>query len=183
MPRTSAVTEPLIGSDLVLLLLAAPTRVNNASGRIDGITRLEKPLFLVDRETTVAKEVATDQLHFKAYNYGPFSKEVYEAVDLLEDSRLVREERKVDGRTIDNLEDLEVVGTTEADDYVTRCFVLTDAGRLVADYLAAQHQQVLPALTHIKDAYAHLSLNELIRYVYRTYPDTTVKSKIRDRYL
>ena len=43
-------TDELIASDLILLLLAAPTRWPQAQNRINGITRLEKLLFLIDQE-------------------------------------------------------------------------------------------------------------------------------------
>ncbi len=175
--------EDLHGSDLVLLMLAAPTRVGPAQGRINGVTRLEKLLYLADRETDVSAVVADDPLVFTAYNYGPFSKEVYEAVDLLEESELLTEERQVDGRTLDSLEDLEVTGTADEDEYVTRCFVLTQAGEAVAQYLGRRHPDVVKALSEVKDQYAGRSLSSLIRYVYQTYPESAEKSKIRDRYL
>lgn len=175
--------EDLHGSDLVLLMLAAPTRVSPAHDRINGVTRLEKLLFLADRETKVSAAVADEPLVFKAYNYGPFSKEVYEAVDLLEESELVTEERQVDGQTLDSLEDLEVTGTADEDEYITRCFVLTSKGQAVARYLGEQHPEVVSALSEIKDRYAGRSLSSLIRYVYQAYPESAENSKIRDRYL
>lgn len=173
----------LVGSDLVLLMLAAPTRVAAAAGRINGITRLEKLLYLADRETEVSAAVQAEELVFKPYDYGPFSKEVYEAAELLEQAELVREERQVSGQSVDSLEDVEVTGASEADEYVTRCFVLTDNGRAVADLLGQQHPEVVRALSEVKDRYAARSLAALIQYVYRTYPESAVNSKIKDRVL
>lgn len=173
----------LVGSDLVLLMLAAPTRVPTAVDRVDGVTRLEKLLYLAEQETKVADEISDEKLVFQAYDYGPFSKDVYEAVEILEESGLVREERKVDGRTIDSLEDVEVTGVVDADEYVTRCFLLTDQGKAVARFLGRQHPDVVKALSGIKDRYASRPLTSLIRYVYRAYPDSAVNSKIRDQVL
>lgn len=174
--------DSLEGSDLVLMLLAAPTNVDSARGRVNGITRLEKLLYLVEQETSVAKSVSGEQLTFKAYNYGPFSKDVYEAVELLEESRLLAEERVVDGQTIDSMEDVNVTGAVEADEYVERRFVLTEHGRLVAALLAQHHPEVAEQLATIKDRYAARSLSGLIRYVYKTYPDSAKNSVIAHRY-
>jgi hypothetical protein len=173
----------LVGSDLVLLMLAAPTKVLTAQGRVNGVTRLEKLLYLADRETDVSASVLDERLVFKAYDYGPFSKEVYEAAEILEEAGLVREERQVSGQSVDGLEDVEVTGAVEDDEYVTRCFVITPHGEAVAGLLAGQHPDVVRALSGIKDRYASRPLASLIQYVYRAYPESAVNSKIRDRVL
>lgn len=173
----------LVGSDLVLLMLAAPTGVRAAQGRVNGITRLEKLLYLADKETDVSAAVLEERLVFTPYDYGPFSKEVYEAAEILEEARLLREERQVSGQSVDSLEDVEVTGAVENDEYVTRCFVLTDQGQAVARLLGEQHPSVVTALSGIKDRYASRSLAALIQYVYRAYPESAVNSKIRDRVL
>lgn len=177
-----ALADSLEGSDLVLMLLAAPTKVSSAKGRVNGITRLEKLLYLVEKETSVAKSVAGKPLKFKAYNYGPFSKDVYEAVELLEESELLTEERVVDDHTIDSMEDVNVTGAVESDEYVERRFVLTEQGILVANLLAQHHPEVAKQLTGIKDQYAERSLSGLIRYVYKTYPASAKNSVIAHRY-
>ena len=175
--------EALEGSDLVLLMLAAPTRVPSATNRVNGITRLEKLLFLVEKETDTPSKVTGQKLNFVAYDYGPFSRDVYEAVEILEQSGLVTEERVVDGRTIDSMEDVDVTGAVEGDEYVERRFVLTGHGELVANLLSQYHPEVLRKLSVIKDRYAERPLSSLIRYVYRTYPNSAANSKIAHRFL
>jgi hypothetical protein len=172
----------LVGSDLVLLLLAAPGSSDAASGRIDGITRLEKLLYLADRESNLPRQV-DEPLQFVPYNYGPFSKAVYEAVDLLAEMRppLLREVRAVDGQTIDNETEAGLgTGTTE---YVERRFILTEEGRLVSNLLAGEHPEVMDLLTDVKKRYGGMTLNQLVHYVYTRYPEDTVNSVIRDRHL
>jgi len=174
--------EALVGSDVVLLMLAAPTTVESARDRINGITRLEKLLYLTERETRVSEDVSSEQLSFVAYDYGPFSKDVYEAVEILEESGLLREDRTIDGRTIDSMEDPDVTGAVDGDEYVERQFVLTPKGKLVADLLARHHPSVIQELARIKDAYASRPLSALIRHVYRTYPESAANSKIAHRF-
>lgn len=176
------VADTLEGSDLVLLLLAAPTSVPSARNRVNGITRLEKLLFLVEQETSVPSSVTGEKLAFIAYNYGPFSKDVYQAVEILEEAGLVREERVVDGKTIDSMEDVDVTGAVEGDEYVERRFELTDKGKLVAGLLSRHHPDVLHQLEHIKNRYAERPLSALIRYVYTTYPESAANSKIAHRF-
>lgn len=170
----------LVGSDLVLLLLAAPTGAQQAQGRINGVTRLEKLLYLASRESELPQSVS-DPLEFVPYNYGPFSKAVYEAVDLLEEVSFIREERAVDGKTIDNATEAGLgTGQTE---YVERQFILTDEGRLVGELLGKTHPKIVELLSAIKDKYAGMTLNQLVHYVYTKYPEDTVNSVIRDRHL
>lgn len=178
----TADAQSLIGSDLVLLLLAAPGRSKSATGRIDGVTRLEKLLYLASRESDLPGRVE-DPLEFVPYNFGPFSKAVYEAVELLEemDPPLVREVRVADGETIDN--ETEAGLGTGRTEYVERRFLLTDEGRLVAELLAGVHRDVMDLLTRIKGRYGGLTLNQLVNYVYNRYPEDTVNSLIRDRHL
>lgn len=98
-------TERLIGSDLILLLLVAPTHHAQAVNRINGITRLEKLLFLIEQEWDYESYV-DERFNFIAYNYGPYSKEVYETVDILKQAGLVEEERKITDSVLDNAEEL-----------------------------------------------------------------------------
>lgn len=174
----------LRGSDLVLLLLAADTRVESARGRINGVTRLEKLLYLVEKETSISEEVESEPLRFKPYNYGPFSRDVYQGVETLESADLVQEERRSSAANEDALEDMDMIAAVEdGEEYVERCYKLTPKGQAVASLLGKQHPTVWQTLSQIKDKYAGRSLSSLIGYVYRTYPESAVNSKIRHRYL
>ena len=174
--------ETLEGSDLVLLLLAAPTSVESAANRVNGITRLEKLLYLADRETTTTQAVTGEKLGFIAYDFGPFSKDVYQAVEILEQSGLLTEHEYVDGHTVDGIEDVLVTGEDQTEEYVERRFELTANGKLVAELLSRHHPEVVRQLSAIKDRYAERPLSSLIRYVYKTYPKSAVNSKIAHRF-
>ncbi|MCA1704747.1 MAG: SocA family protein [Actinobacteria bacterium] len=171
----------LIGPDIVLLLLAAPTRVREVQDRIAGITRLEKLLFLADKEADVQADVSSGRLEFIAYHYGPYSKAVYEAVELLEEAKLLREERMIGDRTLDEVEEVATDATEEGP--VERRFFLTDNGKTVAGLLAKQYPDAVAKLSEVKDQYGKMSLRQLIRYVYTRFPDYAKESKIRDQVL
>jgi uncharacterized protein YwgA len=169
----TAPDEPLLAPDLILLLLAA----GSARG-INGITRLEKLLFLVDKQTDLATRVE-DPFPFRPYNYGPYSKEIYEAIDVLEEADLVSEERVyADDVPLDEMEDA-AASDTELEG-VERRFQLTENGRAVAGLLARRHADATATLTQIKDRYGKMPLRQLIRYVYSQYPPYAEASLIRD---
>ena len=169
--------EQLDGADLVLLFLYAPTKARRLKDRVPGITRLEKLLYLVDRETS-APSHATEWFTFEPYDYGPYSKGVYEAVELLEAAGLLREEAVPSRERLDAAQQ-RILGVEDLEG-IERRFYLTDEGRDVAALLAGR---VAPALLkdlgRIKDTYGHMPLHRLIRYVYTTYPDSAARSKIR----
>lgn len=169
--------DQLYGPDLVLLLLGAPTRVADADKQIRGITRLEKLLFLADKEGRVQDNIM-DRLEFVPYHYGPYAREVYKAVELLEEANLLREVRNLDPDTVDDMEEVFTDATDE--EAVERCFTLTEDGVAVADHLGSKYPVVWQALSTIKDAYAGMPLRQLIRYVYRRYPEYAEKSRIRN---
>jgi len=53
MTKVSSEAARLHAPDLILMLLAAQAGTRSVQQRLDGITRLEKLLFLADQETTV----------------------------------------------------------------------------------------------------------------------------------
>jgi uncharacterized protein len=171
----------LDSTDLVLLLLRAPASSAHLQNQVRGITRLEKLLFLLDQEKSIAA-VVRDPFKFKAYDYGPYSREVYEAVEVLEAAGLIQEELVFSGRTIDALE-LRLSGFDEPEG-AERRFVLTEDGVKVADLLAQDAPPILvESLTDVKERYGTLPLRSLIHYVYSNYPAYAERSKIRSEVL
>ncbi|MCY2953126.1 MAG: hypothetical protein NTU53_14275, partial [Planctomycetota bacterium] len=73
--------------DIILLLLEANERLLGKPS-LNGITRLEKLIFLLEQETEF--EGVARFYVFKPYNFGPFSKEIYEAVEFLEGCELIQ---------------------------------------------------------------------------------------------
>jgi hypothetical protein len=181
MPRGVTMDEgDLIAPDLILLLLRAPGTSKSSKDRLYGITRLEKLLFLADKESALPGRV-DDAFRFTAYNFGPYSKAIYEAVEVLEEANLVREDRVLDGRALDVLEER----ATDAADIegVERRFFLTEDGKDVADFLAKRHPEFLDLMTEIKTKYSGMPLRQLIQYVYRRYPAYAENSLIKDQVL
>ena len=174
--------------DIILLLLEANEKLLGKRA-LAGVTRLEKLLFLLQKETRF--ERMDSFYEFTAHNYGPFSKEVYEALDFLEGCELIRVKEHVHTSyyasageilLLQQISEVEVdeaaagnaIGATE------KIFALTENGHKVAQKLRETIEQRRPKdveeLWAIVRRYGKLPLNQLIRYVYRQYPEMTVKS-------
>lgn len=177
-------------SDLVLLILGAPSDDPDQVDRCAGITRLEKVAFLIE-ESRFPKlsAIPAQPLQFKAYHYGPYTRELYDAIDLLSGIGLVREQRASTSTSLDLAEELnalegEEVGAGSPDPsrpYEERILELTDKGKYVAGVIAHRvGDKAVEEISRIKDEYGSLPLRQLLRLVYREYPKMAARSRIRE---
>lgn len=135
------------------LLYAADDQV------VDGITRLQKLVFLAQEESEIESEY-----DFYAYDYGPYSKQLYDALDTLEDRELIEK---------------EVKSTRSGNEkYI---YSLTDKGKtLVMDYLdlGDDRAPVLTTADKITEEYNEMPIQRLLQHVYKEYPESTERSKL-----
>lgn len=177
-------------SDLVLLILGAPSGDPDQADRCAGITRLEKLAFLVENSAfSKYSETPAEPLQFQPYHYGPYTRELYDAIDLLTGIDLVREQRAKTDTSLDVAEELRALegselGAGSADPsrpYEERVFELTEKGRYVAQVIAKRvGERAVNEVSRIKDEYGSLPLRQLLRTVYRQYPEMASKSRIRE---
>jgi hypothetical protein len=121
--------------DAIVLLLGAPSKQPRQSDRLEGITRLEKLVFLLERETSM-RDLLTEKPEFIAYNFGPFSTKVYQAVDTLEAARLITDSAASPASEAETWESFAAIDDAPPDDpYTTRDFQLTERGRRYYDAL------------------------------------------------
>ena len=186
--------------DIILLLLEANEKLLGKHA-LSGVTRLEKLLFLLQKETDFEK--IGSFYEFTAHNFGPFSKEVYEALDFLEGFELIQVKERVHSSYYANVGEvlllqeianvgeillLQEISEGEVDEVTTdnaigiteKLFTLTEDGHKVAQKLRqtieGRRPKDIEELNGIIRRYGKLPLNQLIRYVYRQYPEMTVKS-------
>jgi len=173
--------------DIILLLVEANERL---LGKVwlSGITRLEKMLFLLEQETKF--EGIGDFFRFEPHNFGPFSREVYEAVEFLSSCELIDIREKAypslyassdEAKLLSEISEVDVLENDIAESQVTeKQFSLTENGRKVAqimrDAIIRRRPSDVKELDGIVRRYGTWPLNQLIRYVYRQYPDMIVKS-------
>lgn len=164
---------PLETDDAIVLVLGAPGG-NEKAGWLEGVTRLEKLIFLLERETPV-RDWMTEKADFHSWRFGPFSSKVYEAADTLAAAKLIRDSASIAHNAEDRWESLNaLMDEQDVDPYTTRTFQLTDRGRR---YYEAVLRDLPPnaeeILADFKRKFARLPLRQLVRYVYERYPQFT----------
>lgn len=181
--------------DLLLLLLFAPGQSNKENETISGRTRLMKLLYLFERELMdlmpSLRKVTSQAYSFNPYHYGPFSKDVFDDIAFLENVRMVEEEDEGNSSMAEIAEtrlyfdDLMIDQTGSEEDqefYLEPVFKLTeDRGvefaRSLFDQLSQNEKKLL---SEFKARFNSLPLSTILRYVYANYPESAVKSRIRD---
>jgi len=170
--------------DAVVLLLGAPSQTQRLRDRLQGITRLEKLIFLLERETNLSKFL-TESADFIPYNFGPFSEKIYQEVETLAAAGLITDSAIPADDISDSWERFTAIDTLQdipsQDPYVTRDFALTPRGKRYYQAVAAQlPTSAIEELAAFKKNFAGRSLHQLISYVYTRYPAYTERSLIRD---
>jgi uncharacterized protein YwgA len=124
---------------------------------IEGRTRLQKLVFLMQKRLEEAGEdpLRSDDYEFVPYDYGPFSKELYNDLD----------ETIAHGMVEGHEEDL-------GEDKVKYDYEIQDQGKQwVRDQLTKEEaQRILELAEEIKDEYGEVNLSDLIDEVYSRYP-------------
>lgn len=126
---------------------------------IDGRTRLQKMVFVVQQELAESDDLREDQLYeFFAYDYGPFSKELAEDIDRMIDDGLLDEE------------DIEY----DDEGNIKYLYTLESQGRSTVkrEIAAREVDEVIETARRIKRRFnEELSLPEVIDEVYAEYPE------------
>jgi len=178
--------------DLLLLLLYARGAKSQIAEPVVGRTRLMKMIFLFDKELRrdfeLGKVIEDSAIpNFEAFDYGPFSANVYADIDFL--VRLGFIGVAPAGEEIPEEEEAEFEHWQSATDgdseFAHDQFYLSEAGKKFVELgrageLTPDQWQVLD---RFKARCTATSLRSLLRYVYTKYPEHTTKSKIRDQVL
>jgi uncharacterized protein YwgA len=173
--------------DILLVILYAGKR---GAEKIAGITRLEKLVFLLAKETSIAKLV-DNNFRYEPYHFGPYSAEVIDNIDALKEIGLVKAETVPSKSYVEESDRYEVgaqVRESDADTIRTKrnnnkmeIFELTDDGMKVAEALfKSMKPQEQQEVTQLKTRFNSVELRQLLRYVYKKYPESTTESKIKN---
>jgi uncharacterized protein len=164
--------------DVLLLLLLAMS--DKSKQRVASITRIEKLMFLLQKET-VFSGALHEKFAFKPWKFGPFSQGIYEDLDLLISARLVDVEERELANYVEYTEQNELsdnpLGSEPGEPVVERVFSLTDRGKKVAEKLRSLiSEKDWQEIAGLKRRFESVPLTRLIQYVYHKYPETTGKS-------
>jgi hypothetical protein len=191
-PRTA-----LNGKDVLLLLLYAPSVRGEPQG-VKGRTRLTKMMFLFEKEVYDAFrfdcEILREKLPtFYAWNYGPFSRDVYADIDFFvhvgfvqttqcSDEQPLREEAEEYQLWQSDLDPPD--STMAVTEYAEELIALTDMGRHYVkqkELWTRLSENQKAALVEFKRRFTEAPLFAILRYVYERYPRMTAKSAIREK--
>lgn len=170
------------GTDLILALLFAGGIKKEKNEEIVGNTRLDKLVFLLGQETTLKKYLK--EFNFDAYNFGPYSSEVFDSVQALINAGLVRSQQLESEGFLDEADRYQIEEQTQDSDPGPRktvVYSLTSEGEIVASALfESLSSKEREELVSLKKSFNSIELRKLLQYVYRKYPESTTESIIRD---
>lgn len=138
----------------------------NKEQQIEGRTRFQKLIFLMQTEGNLDGLDPTNTYRFEPYDYGPFSSVLYDDLDDLIERGLIN----------DSKEELD-----EEEDIVKYEYRLNDEGQqFVEEYLSdGAVAQIVREAERIVQEYSDVPLPELIDIVYSKYPDYAENSVLR----
>lgn len=182
-----------LGSDYLLLLLYI-----NDKEPIKGSVRLMKMMFLFNEQIAPAlkkKGLDSEKLpDFIAYNYGPFSKDLYEQVVFFAGIGFMQihdlnETEEMSG--VDNIVEKEFVDECYEDEEETKSensfreYSITDTGSgfVEEELLKKITLPQLKLLEQYKKKITGMTLKQLLHYVYTRYPKYAEQSLIKKEVL
>lgn len=167
---------------------------SSIEGELGGITRLQKLLFLLDKEVGVKAD--GNGFSFEAYKAGPYSSKLYDDLEFLENlgflkSEEVGESSSAEAVELDALNFNDLIGGPSEDEpggsdtYIERSFSLTSKGKEKIESLLENdnYKPFFDGIRKIKSKYGNYSLSDLLYYVYSKYPEMTTNSEIKDKVL
>jgi len=185
--------------DLILLVLGVDVKDGFVEG-INGITRLQKFLYLLEREENLKPN--SNGFEFVAYKAGPYSAKLYDDLEFLENLDLITSEvagestegeaaevemsfEELMGDCSDTVEGTPSNALMTADVYEERRYRLTEKGkdRVAKLFQQVEYEPVVNGIRRIKSKFGKYSLNDLLYYIYTKYDEMTTESEIKDKIL
>lgn len=185
--------KKLNGADYLLLLLYL-----NEKKPIYGAIRLTKMMFLFNEEIAplLKKSGAECQKlpEFIAYNYGPFSKDVYEQIELFRGIKFIQVtdiKAQEEMAEVDDWEEMAFTEEVSSQGYSLntngsyyRYQLLSTGERFVKENIINElTAEQINILSQFKQKITELSPKQILKYVYTKYPKYTEKSLIKKEVL
>lgn len=184
--------------DIILLLLYSPGYTGLTNEPIDGRTKITKMLFLFEKELSKKFKLGKltgdeDIFKFTAWNFGPMSSTIFKNLDFLKNIGFVESAIASSHRlTAEEVDEYNYYREEDSEnenlitEYKSEKFSLTQKGiNFINDkgkYRALTEDQKR-YLQEYKSKLNKANLRDILKYVYLTYPDFTVNSKIKDKVL
>ena len=188
-PNSENVWEPESALDILIVLLYSKGRFGVLNEPIEGITRLDKIMFLLSGDERF-KSIINQGYTFEADNFGPFASELFDDLEALKHEKIIQITSSREPVTrIEVADEKKVIDVEEDDnpsdtDFSVNVYQLTPQGQEIAELIwngLSIEQQM--KLIEVKKTWQNRPLSELLHFVYTRYPETIAKSKIKDKVL
>lgn len=132
----------------------------NGGEEIDGRTRMQKLVFLIQEEFEDADQQLPGTYTYVPYDYGPFARGLYDDLDRLKKEGVIEEKK-----------------TEMADGTIKYEYELSDqADNYLSQLPKKKLQRTLELAEQIKSKFNNTRLPELLDYVYSEYPEYAANS-------
>jgi uncharacterized protein YwgA len=148
----------IFGADILLMLLYAPGPSGKVNEPIRGKTRLQKELFLAQKQ--LQDEGVSRPFSFMPYDMGPYSKELYNTIDWLIHKGMIMEQQKITNYGIYREYTLTKKGVKEVEDRVRR----------------PELNKIFNVIQIIKQKYNQMDLTQLVELTHLLYPEYVKKN-------
>ena len=170
--------------DLLLVLLYAPGPNGQECEPIEGITRLQKLIFLLNQGKGPQKLVEIAKMYeYKPYKMGPYTNSLRDDLDTLISIGLVGTERLKYLITDDADDDTDICGFDCGDDtkrIESQKYYLTKNGKEAGKELYGNlTQKEKEDFAKFKSFFCSLTLRQLLIFVYDNFPKFTINSEIK----
>lgn len=144
-------------------------------------TKFQKMVFLFEEE--LKKKYRFDKLeinlfNFGPYHYGPYSNRLQKDLEFLNSYGFI-EIQNNDMEISNGFEEEEIECKNYFEYKITSLGIKFVENKIKYKFTPEQ----LDALENLKRGINKITQDELLSYVYRNYPEMTIKSKIRDKYV
>ncbi len=172
-------------TDILLALLYAPGATGIEGEPIRGYTRLEKLLFLIDKETKLGR-IMDEEYEFEAKDFGPCAEEIYDDVEMLKDADILQTVDEITDSELEDVDSSEALTEVEEESTPPRktatVFRLSPKGMIIGKKI---YEAIDPLerkqLAQIKTIYNSKPISDTLRYVYTAYDSYTTRSTIKDK--
>lgn len=185
--------KPESALDVLMLLLYSEGSRGEMGEPIEGITRLDKIMYLLSQSPEFS-QIINKSYEFQADNFGPFAPELFDDIQALKQECIITtsSERKTKNRieTVDE-ESVEKIFDEEPDmnvswkKYPVETYKLTEIGMKIAAQVYDNLTETQRAkIKQIKKTFGEMSLKNLLYYVYSRAPSKMLeKSRIKKEIL
>ena len=177
------------GLDVLIVLLYSEGPNSQIGEPIEGITRLDKIMYLLSKNPEFGK-IIEKGYRFEADNFGPFAPELFDDIEALKHENIISvvstratknkidtiDEEYVEKGASNRVADKEDVTSWKS--YPVERYELTEEGMTVGAKLyncLTEKQQT--ELKRIKRVFAEMNLGALLHYVYTKYPSLLANQK------